>query len=632
MSLLSSRRDSLSSKFVATYNRLFHGLAPEQIAPNQDAARFWSTLLELEVEPEFLSARLNETKKEECLGPLKSILNGIILACLHYATTASMDDVKKAHAVETLSIASRCLLRKNLTGWEVMEIFAGGVHESDKVFNDLTAMISDILSDTAAPASLRHQVLQLAVILVAGISQLSPGAYFLRRDLFPCIVTIITSLETEQFTFEAALLLALLANFHKSDAAKLNPYLRRIRETQDDALMHKVCWASNFAADAVAKSYQSIFDDSPPTLGTTFGSLLFSLRPDRALAATPVDPPRELFKNQPIEACVILLPIFEFLSINTTFQTIFVEPMGAAADKSSRLAPLPYTSLTLSSYLLTHASSTHAPRAIAYANLALNLLLVMVESEVIMDAFCQTTGASIRLCRQRLPLLPLSPPRAPICALLDCSVLWLRHNLHKRLEVYAYIKCVRVCYRVLWYLQRERLRLEYHWQELWKALIGLLDFLANKVDVLITTGGIEQLIQETVLVLDLALCHSSAILPSAQAIHELIYEVVRSAAVFQKQQTLLEKLALPKSAFRDGENTATDALANIHVVTIHHEVKIRDAGATTASRALRVLSKEVEHDGLNYGKDLHTEKPPKQADDVIAFIRYAYMDGMSLMP
>lgn len=37
--------------------------------------------------------------------------------------------------METLSIASRCLLRKNLTGWEVMEIFAGGVHESDKVFN-----------------------------------------------------------------------------------------------------------------------------------------------------------------------------------------------------------------------------------------------------------------------------------------------------------------------------------------------------------------------------------------------------------------------------------------------------------------------------------------------------------------
>lgn len=63
----------------------------------------------------------------------------------------------------------------------------------------------------------------------------------------------ITSPDTEQFTFEAALLLSLLANFHKSDAAKLNPYLRCIRETKNDELMRKICWASNFAADAVVK-------------------------------------------------------------------------------------------------------------------------------------------------------------------------------------------------------------------------------------------------------------------------------------------------------------------------------------------------------------------------------------------
>lgn len=74
--------------------------------------------------------------------------------------------------------------------------------------------------------------------------------------------------------------------------------------------------------------------------------------------------------------------------------------------------------------------------------------------------------------------------------------------------------CTRICYHVLWYLQRERIRLgvfnfschnrqyfptpcpDYHWPELWKALIGLLDFLVNKLDSLLTTGGVEQLIQE----------------------------------------------------------------------------------------------------------------------------------------
>ena len=39
------------------------------------------------------------------------------------------------HAVEMLTILTRCLLGKsNLAGWEVMEMFAGEVNESDKVF------------------------------------------------------------------------------------------------------------------------------------------------------------------------------------------------------------------------------------------------------------------------------------------------------------------------------------------------------------------------------------------------------------------------------------------------------------------------------------------------------------------
>ena len=59
--------------------------------------------------------------------------------------------------------------------------------------------------------------------------------------------------KTEMYTFEALLLLSLLANFHKSDAAKLNPYLQRIAETTDIALMGKVCWAANFATAATIK-------------------------------------------------------------------------------------------------------------------------------------------------------------------------------------------------------------------------------------------------------------------------------------------------------------------------------------------------------------------------------------------
>jgi hypothetical protein len=53
-------------------------------------------------------------------------------------------------------------------------------------------------------------------------------------DIDPCVQPqFVKSPDTEHYTFEAVLLLAILANFHKSDAAKLNPYLKCIQDTQD---------------------------------------------------------------------------------------------------------------------------------------------------------------------------------------------------------------------------------------------------------------------------------------------------------------------------------------------------------------------------------------------------------------
>ncbi|KAI0830497.1 hypothetical protein BC628DRAFT_1312831 [Trametes gibbosa] len=499
-----------------------------------------------------------------------------------------------------------------------MDVFAGGVGDSDKVFDDLTSVIDETLGNPSASASLRHEVLQMAIILVCGISQLSPGAYFLRHDLFPSIVATITSPDTGQFTFEAVLLLALLANFHKSDAAKMNPYLGRIHDANDEALMRKICWAANYAASAVVKSYQSIVDDSPPTLTAAFGSFLSALRPDRALSAKPIDTSRELFKNQPIEACVFLLPLFEFLQGSPAFRNVFAETLAQGDEQKPpiHITPLPLTLLSLSSYLLSHASSSSSSRSIAYASLALNTLLVISESDILLNALRPVTHEALRLCRQRDPSLPpFEPPLSPLCALMDCCILWFRHNLHKKFEVQCYIMCIKTCYRILWSLQKEHVRLEYHWQELWRALILLLDFLANKLDSLTTSGGIEQLAQETLLLVDFALCRSEHLLPTPATVHELVYEVVRSAEAFRKQRGLLDKLANPHSnasqkRLSGGQPRAQQALQNIIALAEQYETKLRDAGVRSANQGLRTVAKDIEKDGLTYGADLHGTEDP----------------------
>lgn len=103
-----------------------------------------------------------------------------------------------------------------------------------------------------------------------------------------------------------------------------------------------------------------------------------------------------------------MLPLYEFLQGSPTFRRIFASTLAAAEEDkktATRITPLPLTLLSLSSYLLSHASSSSSPRAIAYANLALNTLLVMSENDEIMAALQEESKEDIRLCRQVFPML-----------------------------------------------------------------------------------------------------------------------------------------------------------------------------------------------------------------------------------
>jgi len=81
------------------------------------------------------------------------------------------------------------------------------------------------------------------------------------------VLKVVKSPEMEQFTFEAILFLAVLANYYKSDAAKLNPYLNRIRESTDGDFMRKLCWASNFALQTAIR-YSLLDISAIPILNT----------------------------------------------------------------------------------------------------------------------------------------------------------------------------------------------------------------------------------------------------------------------------------------------------------------------------------------------------------------------------
>jgi hypothetical protein len=109
---------------------------------------------------------------------------------------------------------------------------------------------------------------------------------------------------------------------------------------------------------------------------------------------------RLILFNRPIEASVILLPVFELVHENSVFCEVLIETIPEEKSEDTRFPPFLFTLLTLSSYIFAHANSSPSPRALAYANLTLHILLSLVEKDALVARLYQPTSVDIWICRQ----------------------------------------------------------------------------------------------------------------------------------------------------------------------------------------------------------------------------------------
>ena len=63
----------VTSKFVGIYSKLFQGISPRQISPEEDQERLFSDLLDLKVDRTYLERELEKLSKEACLGRMKAV-------------------------------------------------------------------------------------------------------------------------------------------------------------------------------------------------------------------------------------------------------------------------------------------------------------------------------------------------------------------------------------------------------------------------------------------------------------------------------------------------------------------------------------------------------------------------------
>lgn len=302
----------------------------------------------------------------------------------------------------------------------------------------------------------------------------------------------------------------------------------------------------------------------------------------------PVDE-HHVDKTRPGENAAVLLATYDFCHANKLFCFNLVTLAG---DEGKEQPMASYLGLT--SYLLQHAYLSD--RATNYAHVNLMVFRLLIEDVVICKRICSDEcKASVRLCRQRQPFLPVvKGERVFAACVLDTMIDGINHNLRRRLDVSLYTLCVGIMLRIISHLSRSRTRLHYHWSELFRSLLALIRFLATYTSDLKGLSHVDTLLDHVVNLLALSLSAGEAFLPTPGAYDDLFYKVVESGEVLIKFKenyglqnrksnsidTLISVSTHYKQMLTEGGNASKKKLSNL---TTHQVTEVIKQGYETLS-------------------------------------------------
>ena len=368
------------------------------------------------------------------------------------------------------------------------------------------------------------------------------------------------------------MVIGVLANYNKFESQ--NVYQNRFEDFVNEETIRLLVRNLANTCISIRDQYIRVQDDYPVPWSLNSTLAMVGLRSLSADANKPVPPTEEeaktLFASLPNSDAASLLSSYSVILANKLFATNL---LNMAADKHQETPFSAYLSMT--SYIAHHAH--RGSRQSTYAIFSMLSIRVLVEDSILVKQFCSTESKTIfRLCRQRLPNLPLiTSARVPATAILDVCTDILSHNLRKRLNVHLYSLALGVILRIVTFLEQTKTRLPHHWTYIWGSLLSLMRFLTQYADDLNHLRDIREDLC-TVLARLAAFCLSrgDAFLPDPGSFDDLFYKLVEANDVLHRF----------KQAYCDGDqakllNRSVGAL--ISVTSHYHDLLVAQHGKKT---------------------------------------------------
>lgn len=424
--------------------------------------------------------------------------------------------------LQTLTVFLNKILSKkyNSPSSDLIEVLAG-LDNVDIVFTELVTTL-DLAIKLGRNLQVRLKAVRVSLCIASGAFNTGLLTYFTQRDLFPSLMKLIHDLGDPAEITQPFLLTGLLANYNKFEAR--NPYHVRFADFVNDDSIKRMIRCIGFNCSTMRDQYLSIQEDVTESwsIGGTLNYIGLGALVG-AKAAAPVlteEEMKTLFAEQPKPEAASLLAMYDFVLANKIFALELIQ----SRPENKQEVPCIAAFLSLSSYMFQHAH--RSTRAASYAHLSLLIMQILVEDAGLVKRLCDSS-LQVRLCRQRQPYLPLVKGERPIAAtIIDIMMDSINHNLRKRLDVPLYISNLGILLRLMSFLSKARIRLVYHWPELWRSILSFIRFLTVYVADLKGLWDIETLITLLIKVTTFALTQGESFLPDSSSYDDMVYKLV----------------------------------------------------------------------------------------------------------
>ncbi|CAO0798687.1 unnamed protein product [Mucor circinelloides] len=514
-----------------------------------------------------------QAKSEEGLLDLKQNLGDLFIACLEKLELSDLTHSEKTRQLNAIAILTAILRnlfsKKRLNHFNIISILTG-LDEADVLFSKLVKAIQHHIQEP----STRSDTLQLALVLTAGsdnVNQNGLNGYFMSNDmsatLFHVLAEDATETSNENDHRDIVMLLGLLSNYNKYESR--NPYLSHLKKTKQTKALENIIHMYTTTFTSLRSRYIELNDDEE-TLSKSVVTYMSRLFYSSAPAAPTEAENSKSLSALPSAQTALLLPLFDLINGNPYFIHTIVNVCSKTDSESAE------TKTTLLTCLISFASylfeNNRTERTSIYARLLLTILLRLTEENSVMNYMARDgSAAAVRLCRQRSPSLPLNKSsRSLFCAILDDVLLFIRHNIRKRLDLTSYKLAFSVMHRILSFVSKHKIRLDYHWVELWPSLTSTLHFIAQRLEELQLKEEFPLFLASFVSVFNMCVTHGETFLSDTKSYDSLYYEIIRATADFIKLSEYVNQSANLKA--RAGERTPSitrNEFYNIKLICNH---------------------------------------------------------------